>query len=39
MAKKHLGEFFHLKKFLKIGKQIIKILETIKSNKKLMPII
>jgi hypothetical protein len=40
VAKKHLGEFFSfIKKFPKNGKQIAKILETVKLSKNLMPII
>jgi hypothetical protein len=40
MVKTNLGEFFSfLKEFPKNGKQIVKVLETIKLSKSLMPII
>jgi hypothetical protein len=40
MVKKNLGDFFlKIENFPKNGKQIAKVLETIKLNKKLMPII
>jgi hypothetical protein len=37
MAKKHFGEFFScFENFSKTGKQFVKVIETIKLNKKLM---
>jgi hypothetical protein len=37
MAKKNWGNFFILKKLPKNEKQIAKVFQTIKLNKKLMP--
>jgi hypothetical protein len=35
IAKKRLGNFFHLKKFLENGKKIARVLETIKIKLKI----